>query len=181
MSDEEKLRLFDDFLRTNGEGALRGMQIYAGRLSLDAVLVETRIIEDCQDGLRRLADEHGWIRFSFAACSALHDGELSTVGEVWASLDESLTRLFKTAVWSTESLGVEGERELALPLLEYARHKAAGSDMGGPTDYPLCHYKGSDKWHRVEARYDKDTDLIQIYLAGWGQLQRVRMCISGST
>ena len=175
MSDEEKLRLFNDFLSANGVAALRGMRIYAGHLSLDAVLVETRIIQDCQDGLRRLADGHGWIRFSFAPSSDLHGGDLVPVGKLWSSLDESLTRRFKTVVWATEALGVEGERELALPLREYAQHKAARTDMGRRTDYCMCHYKGNNEWHPVEARYDKDSDLIQIYLAGWKKQRRVRM------
>lgn len=173
MSRDEKVELFDNLMRVGGAKALRALRILA-LPSLDAVLLETTLLTDCQDGLRQHVNAQGWLRYSLAAVSSLGDGLFEAVGALWSSLEEELRRGFTVAVWVTTAVGVEGERELAVHLASYSRHKAAACNMGVSTDYCLCHYADRQGWHRVEARYDVDSRLIQVSLAGWKKLKRVR-------
>jgi hypothetical protein len=172
LSVEEKARIADAFVRATGKSGLHGMIMY-GEARLDVVLRETRILEDPQDALKRWANLDGWLRFSLASLSNIlgHPFFLH-VGNQWLKLPHEHRKGFEVAVWVTGGIGREGERELAIYLPSYAKHKAARSDMGAP-DYVMCHYADRKTWHYVDARYDRASGLIQFYLAGWEALAHV--------
>jgi hypothetical protein len=175
VSTAEKLELINNLLLFAGDRALKALRVLNPAYSLQHLMELTGIIRPCGDGLSSHADANLWDRFSFARTALLSEPRFADALAAWESRPPEDRQAFTVVVWMTEVVGVEGERELAVPLKAFARHMAAGGvDLGLPVDYCFSHYAGSDTWHRVSVRPDPDSGLFQISLAGWKPLQRVR-------